>query len=422
MKKTTIVLLFTLFLIQPLFSQTAVSGAIASNTVWTLAGSPYIVTDNIDVSESATLTIEPGVVVKFSANTGMELHGYLSAIGTETNRIVFTSNLTSPTIGSWNGITVIGTSILLLDNQLIMQYVDGLYATTFVDLDLAYHGPYNFENCYFAYNENVNHDGGSPSTNFRSCSFEYNTTGLNYFQFGGTISQCIFEHNVNGALNTDKIDSCYFNDNSGIALSPYGITRGCKIVNNVVGVSCLFNAVNDTFIDNVITNNEIGVEILSYFNGSITFTGNTICANSLYNISMQGTNDADLSQNCWCTSDNVAIRATIYDETNDPLVGAVTFAPIGTDCPLNALSLQEEASLSPSVSVYPNPFSESFTVELVNAEHATLVLYELSGRIVFTQPLSFSTTIQTSDLNEGIYLYHVTNNDQVETTGKIIKE
>ena len=422
MKKTTVVLLFTLFLVQPLFSQTEVSGTITSNTVWALAESPYIVTDNIVVSESANLTIEPGVVVKFSSNTGMVLLGHLSAIGTETNRIVFTSNLTSPTIGSWNGIKVENTTILPLDNQLIMQYVDGLYATTFVDLDLAYHGPYNFENCYFAYNENVNHDGGSPSTNFRSCRFEYNTTGLNYFQFGGTISQCTFEHNVNGALNTDKIDSCYFNDNSGIALSPYGITRGCKIVNNVVGVSCLFNAVNDTFIDNVVTNNEIGVEILSYFNGSITFTGNTICANSFYNILMQATNDADLSQNCWCTSDNVAIRATIYDEANDPLVGAVTFAPIGTDCPLNALSLQEEASLSPSVSVYPNPFTESFTFELVNAEHATLVLYELSGRIVFTQPLSVSTTIQTSNLNEGIYMYHVTNNDQHLTTGKLIKE
>jgi len=42
-------------------SQTTVSGGIYSNTTWTLANSPYVITGNIVVFPAATLTIEPGV-------------------------------------------------------------------------------------------------------------------------------------------------------------------------------------------------------------------------------------------------------------------------------------------------------------------------------------------------------------------------
>lgn len=41
------------------FSQTNVSGVISSNTTWTLANSPYIVTGNILLNQNVTLTIEP---------------------------------------------------------------------------------------------------------------------------------------------------------------------------------------------------------------------------------------------------------------------------------------------------------------------------------------------------------------------------
>ena len=47
---------------------TYVSGIILSDTTWTVADSPYIVTGNILVKNGVTLTIEPDVAVKFNSD------------------------------------------------------------------------------------------------------------------------------------------------------------------------------------------------------------------------------------------------------------------------------------------------------------------------------------------------------------------
>jgi|GEM_PF-3517546 len=66
------------------------------NSVWTLEGSPYIVTGRLSIPESDELTIEPGVVIKFMPwdtenHPRLDVFGTLTAIGTEENPIVFTS-------------------------------------------------------------------------------------------------------------------------------------------------------------------------------------------------------------------------------------------------------------------------------------------------------------------------------------------
>jgi hypothetical protein len=83
------------------FAQTNVSGFINANTTWTLAGSPYIVVGNALVSQGYTLTIDPGVVVKFDTTKALQIDGTLIAIGTAANRITFTSSSANPVRGSW---------------------------------------------------------------------------------------------------------------------------------------------------------------------------------------------------------------------------------------------------------------------------------------------------------------------------------
>ncbi len=71
--------------------------AIDTDTVWSLEGSPYLVKGWIDVSNNATLSIDPGVVVKFGDNgvgvTGrisLTNGGSLIAHGTNLSPIQFT--------------------------------------------------------------------------------------------------------------------------------------------------------------------------------------------------------------------------------------------------------------------------------------------------------------------------------------------
>jgi hypothetical protein len=64
----------------------------SANTTWTLASSPYVLDGSVTVAAGVTLTIEPGVIVKFNgAARELRIDGTLSAAGTSASPIVFTS-------------------------------------------------------------------------------------------------------------------------------------------------------------------------------------------------------------------------------------------------------------------------------------------------------------------------------------------
>lgn len=85
-------------------ADTPVGGVISTNTTWTLAASPYLVTSAITVNQNVTLTIEPGVLVKVNPNLRILVKGTLLAQGSASQRIRFTSSQTSPLPGDWTAI------------------------------------------------------------------------------------------------------------------------------------------------------------------------------------------------------------------------------------------------------------------------------------------------------------------------------
>lgn len=83
---------------------TNVGGHIATDTTWTVAGNPYVVTSSVIVDAGATLTVEPGVVVQFRPGLYMQMKGTLIAVGAADKPIAFTSNAVTPAAGDWDAL------------------------------------------------------------------------------------------------------------------------------------------------------------------------------------------------------------------------------------------------------------------------------------------------------------------------------
>ncbi len=90
-------------------AQTVVTDTLAYGT-WTKAGSPYLVDTNLFIPDDSTLTIDPGVEVRFRGHYMLDVWGTLNALGTPEDTIVFTVDDTTGFgdytnwDGSWYGI------------------------------------------------------------------------------------------------------------------------------------------------------------------------------------------------------------------------------------------------------------------------------------------------------------------------------
>lgn len=123
--RTKIIVVFSVFYLLSLMTSDVKSIEISGNQSgqWTLDKSPYIVTGNIVIPENATLSIEPGVVVKFAGYYSINVRGSILALGLLGKRIVFTSihdkefgvvgqpTNVIPTITDWLGFDIAASSV-----------------------------------------------------------------------------------------------------------------------------------------------------------------------------------------------------------------------------------------------------------------------------------------------------------------------
>ncbi len=83
---------------------------------------------------------------------------------------------------------------------------------------------------------------------------------------------------------------------------------------------------------------------------------------------------------------------------------------------------------SPNISIYPNPFKNSLFVELkqdllTSNENLEIIIYDLLGRTIkrIGQINKAKFEIDLSDLNNGIFIYNISNENGILGKGKIIK-
>lgn len=94
---------------------TNVSGNISVDTTWDVAGSPYVLTGNVTITDGATLTIDQGVTVQSSAAWWLYVsNGVLDINGAAGSPVIFThQSATVP--NSWKGIEVQSTGSATID-------------------------------------------------------------------------------------------------------------------------------------------------------------------------------------------------------------------------------------------------------------------------------------------------------------------
>ena len=125
--KKVLLTVFSLILLSTfvLAADVSVSGNVTSDTTWT-ADNTYILAARVYVTNGATLTIEPGTVIKAQNGTGDNIKSLIvtrgskiMAVGTADNPIIFTSvnddvndpdDLPWDAVGEWGGIAILGAA------------------------------------------------------------------------------------------------------------------------------------------------------------------------------------------------------------------------------------------------------------------------------------------------------------------------
>ena len=181
--------------------------------VWTSDYSYHVIGD-ISVSEVDTLTIEPGVLIKFMDYYSFNISGTLIAVGTETDSIFFTSGQSSCNPSDWNTIKFedFSNDNSIISHSRIEHGGSGVHCSN---------SSPNISNNNF-----INNAYGIECNDHSSPTISYNTfdnfTGINCYDFSTPfINNNTFSNNtyvIRCSYSSPTISNNIINNNSGHVL------------------------------------------------------------------------------------------------------------------------------------------------------------------------------------------------------------
>lgn len=217
----------------PAAAATHLSGVhYTTNTEWTTAGSPYVLDGDVHV-DSGTLTIDPGVVVKLNGQTTtLWVSGRLSAEGTATDPITFTSYQDDSVGGDTNGD---GTATHPAPGQWYsIMFMSGSTGS-FDYANISYGG---YGSVSYAYGA-IHLQGSTTSVIVDHSKLENNQcSGIEIAGGYATVSHTEIDHNGGGAavdtsvLTINKNSNIHDNTNNGVFMNMAGWTGSASTVNN----------------------------------------------------------------------------------------------------------------------------------------------------------------------------------------------
>lgn len=301
----------------PVVKATYVEEPITEDTVWTLVDSPFVVSNDIMVYPSVTLTIEPGVEVKFGGAFSLAISGQLFADGTS-KPITFTSNKIEPQEGDWYAVIFNGIQRSTLINCIVKYATNGI---------LVENGDVEVRNSLVTFSENgivaINGELSVQNTTVSQCS----QNGIVANSSETTVQNCIIMQNgengiyVNGdGPTTIELNTLMANGNgiliTGSTTSNVYVNQNIISVNDENGIQIdAENHSNINIVYNSISSNTKGLYISSPT--STHLTSNAISYNSigiLYDDGSHTVNYNDIYANE--LGMDVELNATVDAENN----------------------------------------------------------------------------------------------------------
>ncbi len=108
--------------------------------------------------------------------------------------------------------------------------------------------------------------------------------------------------------------------------------------------------------------------------------------------------------------------AHIYFDFNQP-VSTNTAHTIVSVVGLNEMS----GTLAP-IHIFPNPSNNSCTITALSFTNATLVLYDIAGRVLLKEKFNKQSIFDVSTLNTGLYLIAIKDKEGRSVNGKLLRE
>jgi len=295
---------------------TEVSGIIAANTIWTVGNSPYIVTGNLLVNEGINLTIEPGVTVKFNKAVYLKTDGTLYAVGTESNKIIFTANNVTPTSGYWKELKFSDKSQNSILKHCLITY--GYKGIECLDSSI------NIINCQIA-NSSSNIECLSSSVQIMNSNFtnRFYLEGGDFTIINNTFFKTSGIELKNSRSNISILKNKFINNYYTVRIKDCpGQIIDNYFSNNEDGLFCYEN--NIQIKRNIFINNDIGINYtpgtIDPYTHSPQISKNNITGNKIgllifdsFNTSIKN-NNIFLKRDCVCSRGKASQTYTVFTQ------------------------------------------------------------------------------------------------------------
>ncbi|MFH1680373.1 MAG: right-handed parallel beta-helix repeat-containing protein [Candidatus Eisenbacteria bacterium] len=318
---------------------TDVCGPIEADETWSLAGSPYVVTCDVVVRNDATLTVEPGVEVRFDPGTKLWIGttslggGALIADGASGGSILFTSNAPTPAPGDWGGLEFLSTAVGA-------EFSGDTYLSGSI-----------LRSCVVEYAEEGVEVRSYPAliaSTIRLCDGYY-SGGLHAWSASDTVRvlDCLIEDNTGyavGGIQTSapmRIARCVIRNNTGLSggVDASGIAlriqdseiTGNTALGSVQGGGLTIGGITtEVHCCRIEENNGVagGITFRPVSYQSLIITETSLAGNTGYAFKNWQYSDIAIPDNWWGTTDLNAIDAMIYDCEDNPTLGCVAVAPV----------------------------------------------------------------------------------------------